>query len=145
MSLVKLTRAVQDRIRHLDLLVAQLEQTTTSAIHQLGDRPDVGFVACPIDKDGPAIAYLQGSSMPLKTSRSIDIPPLCTAALPHDISIETDGVVLLIPEPSVFLEHGLFVGVCVQPTGVVSTSVFNVTGHAVRVRKGEVVSRLVVL
>ena len=144
MSLVKLTKAVQDRIRHLDVLLDQLEHATTSAIRQLGDHPDVGFVIFSQGLPATGIAYLQGSSCPLKATRTIEIPPLCTAVIPHDTTIETDSVILLIPEPAV-IERGLFVNVCLQPSGVVVTRVFNVTGQMVRIRKGEVISSLVAL
>ncbi len=142
-SLKKIAREVQLRVDHMDRLLNRLEESTHHVLAMIQDRPDVGFLST--ENGGVEVAHLQGSSMLLRSSRTVKIPPLCSAVIPHDVSIMTDRTVILIPEPDIMLALGLVIGVQVQGNGEVCTSAFNLTSGIVSVRKGMAVSRLVAL
>ena len=85
----------------------------------------------------------KGQAVPLPAIASIDVPPLCCAVIPHGLLIETDGPVVKVSEPHIFMERSLLVETCLVRDGEVTTAVFNLSGERRRIRKGDVISRLV--
>jgi hypothetical protein len=98
-------------------------------------------------KDTANVTVLDGDAIPLLPAHSVVIPALCIGVIPHGVALDSDGEdpswVLMVPEPSALLAHGLMVMTQAVEDGDVITVVFNITSKEKRLLKGECVSRLV--
>ncbi len=102
------------------------------------------------DRNGEAVSDELGStSYPLKAMHTVLIPALCMGTIPHGIVLETStwelspSLVMLVSEPLAMISHNLIVAQGPVDDGDVVTYAFNMSNEALRVRKGEVVSRLI--
>jgi len=82
----------------------------------------------------------------LPVRNSVAIPALCVGVLPHGMELTLDDSlqswVMLVREPGMLTIRGLWIDQGPVKTGPITTTVFNMTNQEVRIRKGEVVSRL---
>jgi len=76
---------------------------------------------------------------------SILVPALSFATIPHAVSIETHGTVMLIPSQEALRQHSLLVSPCIVKDGDVTTYVFNLANREYKVLKSMVLSTLVAL
>jgi len=92
----------------------------------------------------------------LAAVHSVHIPALCQARIPHGMALtssytlrngaEVDtahSLVMLVAEPLVMVSHNLIVQAGPVEDGDLFTYVFNMSNSALKIRKGESISRLV--
>lgn len=93
---------------------------------------------------------LEDVAVPLLPLHSIVIPALCMGRIVHGLVMVTDwdnedepSWVCLISEPNTLTTHGLWIESGPVYDGEIITTVFNLTNVEKRIRKTDVVSRLV--
>jgi hypothetical protein len=84
----------------------------------------------------------------LEAKHTVIIPALCLGTIPHGVHLESSCsgaacFVMLIGEPDLIVSHNLIVVPRPVPEGDVVTYVFNLSNSQLRIRKGEVISRLI--
>ncbi len=113
-----------------------------------------------IDGYPPTYQYVGFDSVPLKAMHSLVIPALCQGIVPHEFELTTDicfedpkeyrvdeekTAIWLVPEPGLMTSRNLIVLTGPIEDGPVLTHVFNLSNEQLRIRKGEVISRLVLV
>jgi len=87
--------------------------------------------------------------MDLESNRLIVIPPLCAGRIPHDgklvLENYSNGTPWIVRKQGTLLACGLIVDQGPVGEGELWTEVWNVSAHETRIRKGESVSRLVLV
>lgn len=104
-----------------------------------------------IKEDGGGTHYVLDTPYRLEARHTLLIPALCLGTIPHGIvanSRMTDtgdqhSFLMIVGEPDVLVSHNLIVCPQPVPNGDVVTYVFNISSQQLRIRKGEVISRLV--
>lgn len=85
----------------------------------------------------------QGGIYGLMALVTIEVPELSFAVIPHDATLFTQGMrVLISRSEGVFIERNLLVDCGLVSDGEVSTSVFNLSTKPVKIKKGQIISQL---
>ena len=82
----------------------------------------------------------------LPAGEPVTVFPLCVGNIHHKLIIEFDmggSTVILMRTPGVFLEKNLIVDCGPIESGGVVTTVFNYSNRAVRINRGDIISRLI--
>lgn len=86
------------------------------------------------------------SQIDLPAGEPVTVFPLCVGNIHHKLIIEFDmggSTVILMRTPGVFLEKNLIVDCGPIESGSVVTTVFNYSNRAVRINRGDIISRLI--
>ena len=84
----------------------------------------------------------------LPAGEPVTVFPLCVGNIHHKLIIEFDmggSTVILMRTPGVFLGRNLIVDCGPVESGSVVTTVFNYSNKAVKINRGDIVSRLISL
>ena len=89
------------------------------------------------------------SQIDLPAGEPVTVFPLCVGNIHHNLTIDLDkggsAITLIMRTPGVFLEKNLIVDCGPIESGSVVTTVFNYSNRAVRINRGDIVSRLISL
>lgn len=86
------------------------------------------------------------TELDLPADHTMHVPPLCCAIIPHSIRLLPTAqhtVVLLTRVPGVFAEKHLWVDQGPLVAGDITTAVFNISNRPIKIKRGEVISRLI--
>ncbi len=82
----------------------------------------------------------------LLVDKTIIIPPLSIGRIPHDRDLRANGCsVYMFSQPNTFSMLNLLINPRPVEDGEVITYVFNLSNQPVKVRRGDIISRLVAL